>query len=131
VPLSSFGKDPSYVPPEGEEDPAHGYYYGHSHVHHTHFYTHYPMFLWVGGPRYGWTAPAASRPPATVRPPSYKPASRPTMFSSRTTGGARGVGRTKPTGFGKVSSRVGSGGKILGTRSGSTGRFRSSSSFGG
>lgn len=132
VPLASFKKDPDAKPPEeGKEDPAHGYYYGGERRHHTHFYTHYPMFIYMGGPRYGWVPPAQSRPPARVRPPSYKPRSRPTVFSSRKTGGGRGVGKSKPTGFGKVSSRVGKGGKILGTRSGSTGRFRSSSSFGG
>ena len=60
-----------------------------------------------------------------VRPPSYAPKTRPTMFSGRTTGAARGVGRTKPTGFGKVSSRVDRTGRVLGTRSGSTGSYRS------
>jgi len=132
VPFGSFGKDPNYKPTEGHEDPSRGYYYGHSHRHHTHFYSHYPMFMMMsmGSSRYGW-APRGGAGPSRVRAPSYKPSSRPTAFSSRTTGGARGVGRAKPTGFGRVSSRVNSSGKIMGTRSGSTGRFRSSSSFGG
>jgi hypothetical protein len=137
VPMSSFGKDPNYKPPEKTEDgtpvedPTGGYYYGHAHQHHTHFYTHYPMFIWMPMPMYGWGRPMGGAGPTRARAPSYKPKARPTKFSSRRTGGAKGVGRSKPTGFGKVSSRVGKNGKIMGTRSGSTGRFRSSSSFGG
>lgn len=128
MPLSSIRKDTSHKPESGKEDPTGGYYYGGSHATHTHFYTHYPIFLWVPMPAYGWARPVA---PPPARPPAYKPRPRPTLFSSRTTGKARGVGRVKPTGFGRVSTRVSSSGKILGTRSGSVGRFRSLSSFGG
>lgn len=127
VPLTSFERDPNATVAEG--DPTGGYYYGGSQHHHTYFYTHYPMFIWFPMPGYGWSR-ATSAPPR-VRAPSYKPRARPTMFSSRTTGGGRGVGRTKPTGFGRVSTRMDSSGRILGTRSGSVGRYRSSGSFGG
>lgn len=127
VPLTSFEKDPNAKVAEG--DPTGGYYYGGSHQHHTYFYSHYPMFIWFPMPMYGWSR-ATSAPPR-VRPPSYKPRTRPTMFSSRTTGGGRGVGRTKPTGFGRVSTRMDGSGRILGTRSGSVGRYRSSGGFGG
>lgn len=127
--LSSIKQDPEHKPEPGKEDPTGGYYYGGSHATHTHFYTHYPVFLWVPMPMYGWAPATRVAPPP--RPPAYKPARRATMFSNRTTGAARGVGRVKPTGFGRVSTRVDSSGRILGTRSGSVGRFRSSSSFGG
>lgn len=126
--LSQIQKDPEYKPQEGVQDPTEGYYYGGSHHSHTHFYTHYPMFIWRPMPMYGWARPVG---PAPARRPAYRPTRRPTMFSNRTTGSARGVGRVKPTGFGRVSTRVNSSGKIMGTRSGSVGRFRSSSSFGG
>lgn len=121
VPLASFERDPDAE--VAEDDPTGGYYYGGSQRHHTYFYTHYPLFIWFPIPSYGWSR-ATSAPPRT-RPPSYKPRARPTMFSSRTTGAGRGVGRTKPTGFGRVSTRMDKSGRILGTRSGSTGRYRS------
>jgi len=56
---------------------------------------------------------------------SYTPAPRPTMFSSRTVGGAAGIGRQKPTGFGRVSYRTSGSGSS--GRSGSFGRSSSSS----
>jgi len=49
------------------------------------------------------------------------------MFSSRTLGGTAGVGRQKPTGFGRVS--VGSSGSSSSARSGSLGR--TTTSYGG
>jgi len=128
--LDAFQKDPEYKPEEGKKDPSRGYYYGGARHHHTHFFVYYPMFIYR--PMYPmYMAPTASRAPARVRKPAYKPSARKTMFSGRKTGGAGGVGRRKPTGFGRVSTLQGKGGKILGTRSGSVGRFRSSSSFGG
>jgi hypothetical protein len=130
IPLAKFQKDPKHTP--DEKDPSRGYYYGGHHHHHTGFYHHYPMFLWIPGPRYGyWGSSINRRMPSTMRPPSYAPTRRPTAFSSRTTGGARGVGRTKPAGFGRVSTRVSKSGRIMGTKTGSVGRYRSSRSFGG
>jgi hypothetical protein len=126
--LAEIQKDPEHKPEPGTEDPTDGYYYGGSHRTHTHFYSHYPMFIWMPMPHYGWSRPVG---PAPARRPAYRPTRRPTMFSNRTTGSARGVGRVKPTGLGRVSTRMNSSGKIMGTRSGSVGRFRSSSSFGG
>ena len=78
------------------------------------------------------------RRPSTAAP-SYEPASRPTMFSGSRVGGQGGVGRTKPSGFGRVTVRS-SGGRISGFgpsssssgatsgRSGSFGRSGSSGS---
>jgi hypothetical protein len=63
--------------------------------------------------------------------PAYRPTFRPTMFASRTLGGAAGFGKQKPSGFGRVSVRM-SGGRVSSfggssRRSGSFGRSRSSS----
>jgi hypothetical protein len=60
-----------------------------------------------------------TRPPAP--PPSYTPRPRPTQFSGARVGGTRGVGRSKPSGFGRTTVRT-SGGKISSVRSGSFGR---------
>jgi hypothetical protein len=64
-----------------------------------------------------------TQPPG--RAPNYTPRPRPTQFSSSRVGGTRGVGRTKPSGFGRTTVRT-SGGKVTGLhpsgRSGSFGR---------
>lgn len=64
----------------------------------------------------------------TRRAPSYTPRPRPTQFSGTRVGGGRGVGRIKPTGFGRTTVRS-RGGRITGvgrgavrSRSGSFGR---------
>jgi hypothetical protein len=62
------------------------------------------------------------------RPPSYTPRPRPTQFSGTRVGGGSGVGRTKPTGFGRTTVRsrggrvTGFGGSAVRSRSGSFGR---------
>jgi hypothetical protein len=75
----------------------------------------------------------------TTPAPSYEPTPRPTMFSGARVGGQGGVGRTKPSGFGRTTVRT-SGGQVTGIggdvsgsrstfgRSGSLGRSGSSSS---
>jgi len=81
------------------------YYYGGggswSHVHFWH--------------SYGWYSPppprgVPSRMPPPSPPPSrassYRPVARQTMFSSRAVGGAVGIGKTKPSGFGRISVRT-------------------------
>ncbi|MEK7830209.1 MAG: hypothetical protein AAB401_03940, partial [Acidobacteriota bacterium] len=53
-------------------------------------------------------------------------ASRPTVFSSSRVGassGATGVGRSKPSGFGRTSVRRGSDGRVSGVRSGRSGSY--------
>ncbi|HEY7492678.1 MAG TPA: hypothetical protein VIH59_16405 [Candidatus Tectomicrobia bacterium] len=75
------------------------------------------------------------RRPTTVQPPSYEPRTRPTMFSGTRTGGQSGVGRAKPSGFGRTTVRT-SGGRVTGVsrrgaasgRSGSFGRGGTGSS---
>ena len=62
----------------------------------------------------------------TRRPPSYTPRPRPTQFSGTRVGGGRGVGRTKPTGFGRTTVRSRDGritGVGIGAVSGRSGSF--------
>jgi hypothetical protein len=112
---------------------------GHTTVHRTYYYgggmgmspwffAMYPMMM----PMRSYGTPMGSPP---VSRPTYRPTPRPTMFSSRTVGGrASGIGKAKPTGFGRVSTRTTSSGvRSVGSRtslsrsSGSSGR---SGSFG-
>jgi hypothetical protein len=82
---------------------------------------------------YGWHTPVHVRAPAAGPPPlglspgaSYRPVSRPTIFSSHLVGGLGGVGKQKPSGFGRVSMRTSRAtGAIELGRSGSFGRSRS------
>jgi hypothetical protein len=79
---------------------------------------------------YGWySAPAPTRhlepaPTGLSRGATFSPASRPTIFSSRSVGGMPGFGKQKPSGFGRVSYRSSSSGEISIGRSGSLGRTR-------
>jgi hypothetical protein len=59
----------------------------------------------------------------TFQPPTYRPTSRPTVFSSSRVGGAAGVGKTRPSGFGRTSVRMSSDGHVTGTRSGRSGSY--------
>lgn len=78
----------------------------------------------------GWRSTSIGdiRPPSTPAP-SYEPQARSTMFSGTKVGGQEGVGRVKPSGFGRTTFRT-SGGKVtgIGGRSGSLGRGGSASS---
>jgi hypothetical protein len=97
----------------------------------TYYYGGHPhgaFFFWSS---YHWYSPSTAGRTFTGRLPRsvssgqrYTPISRPTLFSSRTVGGLAGVGKQRPSGFGRVSYRSGSG--SLG-RSGSFGRAGSSS----
>jgi hypothetical protein len=66
------------------------------------------------------------RRPTTVQPPAYEPRPRPTMFSGTRTGGQSGVGRAKPSGFGRTTVRT-SGGRVTGVSRGGAGSGRSGS----
>lgn len=110
----------------GEEN-GRQYYGGSSSTHGT-FYRHYPIFIWWrSGPYYGGRSFGMNGTPRTpARASGYTPRPRTTMFSSRTTGGnTSGVGRTRPTGFGRVTTRTGANGATT-VRSGSIGRMNSS-----
>ena len=91
---------------------------------------YYPMYAGGGFAGRG-VARGDLRRPAGVRRPNYQARPRPTMFSGRGVGGQRGVGRRKPSGFGRTTVRS-SGGRVtglgsrsrMGRRSGSFGRGR-------
>lgn len=110
------------------------YHYGGSPFFFPWFFWAFPMFMpspfFYPAFNYGYYG---SRVPPRISRPAYQPVRRPTAFSSRTTGGLAGVGKTKPSGFGRVSTNVSrSGTRSLGTRSssrsGSWGRSRGFSS---
>lgn len=129
VALSDFKPDPNAPPVTADTAKLAGtnagnvvqhstYYYGGGAMFAPWFFYHYPLFM----PRY--SLPAQSRLPATsLRGSTYTPSRRPTMFSGRTVGGGSGIGRQRPSGFGKVSTRVGSDGRTTGVRSGRSGSF--------
>jgi hypothetical protein len=113
------------------------YYYGGSPLYHWWFYNHYfyrpypTVYVYSGGRSVPLARPSTPPPPPPV---SYRPVSRPTIFAATRVGGnASGVGRSRPSGFGRTSVRVGSNGRITGTRSGRSGSYgRSGGSwFGG
>lgn len=97
----------------------------------TYYYGGHPhgaFFFWSS---YHWSSPSSvgrsfsgTLPRSVSTGRSFTPSSRPTMFSSRSIGGLSGVGKQKPSGFGRVSYRSGSG--SIG-RSGSFGRSGGSS----
>jgi len=102
------------------------YYYGGHPMGSVWFFYSYPYYVpspvYVSRtPYYRMVSPATN--PMVSRVPGYTPAPRQTMFSSSRMGGARGVGRSKPSGFGRSTVRVGSGGRITGTRAGRSGSF--------
>ncbi len=94
------------------------YYYGGGPMFSPWFFYHYPVFV------SSYSLPGRSSLPSTsLTGRNYTPVRRPTMFSSRATGGRGGVGRQRPSGFGRVSTRVGSNGRTSGIRAGSSGSF--------
>jgi hypothetical protein len=99
------------------------YYGGYPHTH-FYFFTYYPF--WVYRPAYmvrtGIIYRGAMRPPMFARP-MYSPIARPTAFSGYRMAAARGgVGRARPSGFGRTSVRM-SGGRVTGVRAGGSGSF--------
>lgn len=118
------------------------YYYGGGLGLHPLFFYSYPFYrpspAYVSRyPEYGRNVSGrapAGLPPSSY-PPPYKPAPRSTMFRGTRVGtSARGggIGRSKPSGFGRSTVRVASGGRVVGTRAGRSGYYSSgrSGSFG-
>jgi hypothetical protein len=114
-------------------------YYGGSPATHWLFFHSYPHFIPIPAytRRYPGYAPITSgRAPAVPRPvspPAYAPRPRPTMFSGTRIGGsATGVGRSKPSGFGRTTVRLSPSSRVVGVRSGRSGYYapRRSGSFG-
>lgn len=104
------------------------YYYGGSPLYHPFFFYSYPFYRPY--PAYASRYPgiASGRTPSIsppVSPPRYVPTTRPTMFSGTRIGGrnASGVGRSKPSGFGRTTVRVSPSGSVVGTRAGRSGYY--------
>lgn len=109
------------------------YYYGGSPLGHMLFFYSYPFFrpYPTYASRYpGYAGAGASSMPRSVAPPRYLPAPRPTMFSGTRigSGSAVGVGRSKPSGFGRATVRVAPSGSVVGTRAGRSGFYSPSRS---
>jgi len=134
--LSDFKPDESQLAAIGTPNSTTGsstvvrhYYYGGSPYSHWWFYNHYaysrPSYIYgYSGGRSLPPPPINSRP--AFDPPSYRPVSRPTVFTASRVGassGVTGVGRTKPSGFGRTSVRMSSSGQVTGTRSGRSGSY--------
>ncbi len=102
------------------------YYYGGSPMLHWWFFSHYYYspypyaYTTYGGNRYAYSRPTT---PPPFSPPAYRPVSRPTMFSGTRVGGASGIGRNRPSGFGRTSVRMSSSGQVTGVRSGRSGSY--------
>jgi hypothetical protein len=129
-PIVASGGGAAPTAPSTSAETRH-YYYGGSPLAHWWFFSHYlygpPSYIMVGNGGYTRTIPRPTSSPTFERP-SYQPVSRPTIFNARRVGaasGAIGVGKARPTGFGRTSVRVSNDGRVTGTsigRSGSYGR---------
>jgi hypothetical protein len=109
-------------------EPQRNYYYGGGPGFHPFFFYAYPFYS--PSPAYarraGFAGARAAALPPSVSPPRYVPAPRPTMFSGTRIGGrsaAGGVGRSKPSGFGRATVRVAPSGGVVGTRAGRSGYY--------
>jgi hypothetical protein len=103
------------------------YYYGGSPWASWFFFSHYGygyprnVYDYRYGGAYSIPRPTSGQ---TYNPvTTYRPVSRPTVFSSSRIGGASGVGKTRPSGFGRTSVRMSSDGRVTGTRSGRSGSY--------
>jgi hypothetical protein len=102
------------------------YYYGGSPWASWWFYNHYgygyprEVVIYREGRSIPVPRPTTSQ---TYNSPTYRPASRPTIFSSSRIGGASGIGKTRPSGFGRTSVRMSGDGHVTGTRSGRSGSY--------
>ena len=125
LPASDFTSvDEARTRPDGTSATERNYYYGGSPGSHFFFFYSYPFYRPY--PAYVSRTPALRGPrPAAlpVAPPRYTPAPRPTLFSGTRAGGAQGVGRSKPSGFGRSTVRVSSAGGVVGTRAGRSGYY--------
>jgi hypothetical protein len=103
------------------------YYYGGSPGFHPFFFYAYPFYSPSPGyaRRTGYTGGRPAGVTPAISAPRYVPAPRPTMFSGTRIGGrsAAGVGRSKPSGFGRATVRVAPSGGVVGTRAGRSGYY--------
>lgn len=135
--LADFERDPVSPPARDAGAPA----TASAHTTSTRSHYHYGgggswgyVYFWN---QYGWYRPAPPRGPRPAPPPpshaaSYRPVARQTLFSTRAVGGIAGVGKQKPSGFGRVSIRTARGSGAISVSKGRSGSFgRGSSSSGG
>ncbi len=138
--MDAFQKD-TQAPEEASASTG-GYFYGGGYNHHPHFFSYYPMFLFFPFPGSRWSTSPSAPPASAAARPTWQPRTRPTAFSGMTRGARAGVGRSKPVGFGRVSTRTDGAGRPMrvspasSTRTGSSpsrsGSFgRSRGGFGG
>jgi hypothetical protein len=130
-PIAASGAGAAPSAPSAPAAPAETrhYYYGGSPLAHWWFFSHYlygpPSYIMVGNGGYARTIPRPTSSPTFERP-SYQPVSRPTIFNARRVGaatGVAGVGKARPTGFGRTSVRVSNDGRVTGTRVGRSGSY--------
>jgi hypothetical protein len=113
----------------GSQSPTNVYHYGGG----GSFLPYFFMYYAFTRPMYMYPSSYYSRlsPPSYLSRPSYEPVRRPTMFSSSRVGGAKGIGKARPSGFGRVSTRVSNTGRTSGVRAGRSGSWGRSSGRGG
>ncbi len=130
--LSDFRPDQTRLSPSSTGtgvQAVHHHYYGGSLLSHFLFFSHYGLRTPANIGVVRNTGRVAAN---TVQPPAWRPVSRPTIFTSSRVGGASGVGRAKPSGFGRTSVRISNSGEVLGTRPGRSGSYgRGGGWFGG
>ncbi len=127
LPISRFEETKEQVAatsdPKRTGQYATNYYYGGSPLGAMFFFYHYPMYR-----SFNRTSIPSGANSRFSRAPAYTPTRRPTSFASRSVGGKGGFGKSRPTGFGKVTvNRSMSTGKTVGFGS----SFRSSYRSGG
>ena len=116
IALSDFAPAPTALLQANQLPPTDRTYYYGGHPHGSLFF--WSSYHWYS-PSYAGRTWSGSLPRSVSTGQSFAPSPRPTLFSSRTVGGLSGVGKQKPSGFGRVSYRSGGGGF---GRSGSFGR---------
>jgi hypothetical protein len=127
LPLSDFDAPPSAA--SAAAAPRTAYYGGYPHTHFW-FWSNYgwyaprPVARLPSGTAAAPALPPPSPPVQVSRGASYRPVPRPTVFSSRSLGIGSGVGKQRPSGFGRVSVRASaSTGRISSVRPGRSGSF--------
>lgn len=132
LPLTDFFKDDEELAQNNTNRsyshsgyPVH--YYGGSPLFHSYFFFSNYSYLQSASRNSYRNAPQRN-----ITPPSYAPSKRTTIFSNRAVSSMSGIGKSRPSGFGSVTTRTSvSSGRVTGLRAGGFGSFGSSRSSGG